>query len=495
MSSCAVLHVTSLLGGGVDRHVRDIARAVPRRHLVWHAGDRADVIEVPDEARFIPLDGAALEANPGPLEEWLRAREVGLVHAHSVGAATMRRAGWARSALGLKAVVTLHDVLFLRPDAFEAGAGVQPDRRWLDRTSDFLRAAAAVLAPSAFIAELAMRHIPGLEVQVVPNGSPQRLAATSRRGAHPEFERRRPRHVLGVLGAIGKHKGSELLEALAHRLDGTGIGIVIVGYLENQLLPGWRVPGQLFVHGAYEDEEVPALLAAYGAEVALFPNRVPESFSYALSDVWAAGLPVLAAPQGALRERVSRHGGGWLLPEGFGVDEVAARVRELLSPAGLEEVARVKSLLARPDPGRIPSLQSMADSLEALYARCGIAPFSAVQAGGAALQALLAHQLDGSIFRREMIRMVEEIAQARREREELRVALDHATRFEAEARPWIAKLEADIRSLQADVRREVDARRALDEQNRGLRAEKAAFDLLPGIVRRWLLKKSRNAGS
>ena len=49
MSSCAVLHITSLLGGGVDRHVRDIARAAPSRHLVWHACDEADVIEVPPD--------------------------------------------------------------------------------------------------------------------------------------------------------------------------------------------------------------------------------------------------------------------------------------------------------------------------------------------------------------------------------------------------------------------------------------------------------------
>ena len=45
MGACAVLHVTSLLGGGVDRHIRDIARGVPRPHLFWHAAENAEVIE------------------------------------------------------------------------------------------------------------------------------------------------------------------------------------------------------------------------------------------------------------------------------------------------------------------------------------------------------------------------------------------------------------------------------------------------------------------
>src|SRR5258705_9753720 len=80
MGSCTVLHITSLLGGGVDRHVRDIARSAPGRHVVWHASEAADVIEVPGTDELLPLDAAAIHRDPPRLGEWLRAHEVGVVH-------------------------------------------------------------------------------------------------------------------------------------------------------------------------------------------------------------------------------------------------------------------------------------------------------------------------------------------------------------------------------------------------------------------------------
>jgi glycosyltransferase involved in cell wall biosynthesis len=219
----------------------------------------------------------------------------------------------ARTRLGAGLVATLHDVLFLREDAFEEGAKLEPDKGWLEANAAFLRSAQAVIAPSEFIASLARTHIAGLDVQVIPNGAePARASRPAAR--RPEFAAHAPRHVVAVLGAIGPHKGADILEELGRALQGSDIGVVVIGYLDRQVTPGWRIPGTLFVHGAYQDDEVPALLAAYGARLALFPNRVPESFSYALSDLWACGLPVLASPRGALRERIARHGGGWLLP-------------------------------------------------------------------------------------------------------------------------------------------------------------------------------------
>src|ERR1700675_3815980 len=94
MDGGSVLHVTSLPGGGVDRHIRDVARTVARNHLIWHTADTADVIEVAGERRYLPLDRAACEREPEMLATWLRAMGVGLVHAHSVNRAARDRATW-----------------------------------------------------------------------------------------------------------------------------------------------------------------------------------------------------------------------------------------------------------------------------------------------------------------------------------------------------------------------------------------------------------------
>lgn len=484
MSAHSVLHVTSLPGGGVDRHIRDIARHGMRRHLVWHTTDGADVIEIPGEGRFLPLDRAALERNREPLADWLRSQGVGIVHAHSVGRAPRERAAWASHSLGVATVATLHDVLFLRPDGFEPGAPQSPDGAWLAATTAFLKGAAARIAPSSWLAELATRHVGGLAFTVIPNGSnPGPPARDPESTAHPAFVARRPSRMAAVLGAIGPHKGARVLEETARLLEGSDIGIVVIGYLDAQVEPGWR-NDRLFVHGAYGDAQVASLLAAYGAELALFPNQVPESFSYALSDAWAAGLPALAPPDGALGERVRRFGGGWLLPAGFGAREVAVELRRLLSAAGSAELARVKSQLSRPDPQRIPSLADMTRSLEALYARYGLDP-ATVDTQSAPVQELLAKNLDGALFRHELARLADEMAQLRASSEAERAA----------AREWIAKLEGDIAAVQAQLAAEVEERRRLGGENTQLRIHKDAFDLLPEIARKWLLKKILDARS
>ena len=69
-----------------------------------------------------------------------------------------------------------------------------------------------------------------------------------------------------------------------------------------------------------------------------------------------------------------------------------------------------------------------------------------------------------------------------------------------EASPWAAKLEADIREAQAWARKlehDVDVLMAegatLFNENRRLADDKAAFDQLPLIIRKLLLKKAFRA--
>ena len=482
MEPSGVLHIASLHGGGVDRHVRDIARNVPRPHLLWHASPRADVLEIPREGRALPLDAAALEREPAALDRFLRERRVGLVHAHSLGRAARARAQSVARRLALPTVTTLHDILFLRAEAFEPGADASPDPAWLAETSAFLHASAAVLAPSEYIADLARRHVPGLEVQVIENGSPPRRRDTPALEPRASFVARRRRHVAAVLGAIGPHKGSAVLDELDRRLAGSGIAIVVIGYLDAQVPSGWRGES-VFVHGAYQDDEVPALLRAYGARIALFPNRVPESFSYALSDLWDAGIPVLVPPEGALGERVRRHGGGWLLAQGAGAPEIAAALAQRFDAAHAEELARVESQLARDDDSRVPRLDAMTRSLDALYARHSIDPTPPVDVEAPAIQSLLAKNLDGALFREEVARLADEVAQLRRSIETER----------GNAKTWIEKLEGDVAALQAELAREVEARRTFAEENRQMRDARDAFERLPSLLRRILLRKIRDA--
>jgi len=484
----SILHVSAAEGGGVDRYIRDIAANVPRRHFLWHVGSGIDVIEDVTEQRFMPLSPAIANGDAtAAIGDWLRANGVGIVHLHGLGDTCRERLALVQRAAAVPCLVTLHDLTFVNPQAFSARV-LDADAAWIARVSETLARAATVVVPSAFIRDLALRHFPSCRCEVIAPGI-DASSATASAAVPADFVRQRPPHVVAVIGAIGPHKGSALLDPLVARLQGTAIGIVVIGYTDSQLVRGWRAVGRCYVHGPYVDAELPALIAGYGIEVALFPNRLPESFSYTLSEVWAAGIPVIVPDNGALRERVARYSGGWILPARYSAEDAEALLLRLFSSAGAPERGRVKSEIDPRDSARIPTLAAMARDIDALYERFGLKPPSSgsdVAAGNEALRPLLAANLDGFIFRRELVKLADEAVQ-------LRAAL-------GETRPWAAKLECNVREAQAwahklehDVEVLTAESATLFNDNRRLADDKAAFDQLPLIIRKLLLKKAFRA--
>jgi glycosyltransferase involved in cell wall biosynthesis len=453
VTRASILHISAAEGGGVDRYIRDIAAKVPRRHFLWHVGSGIDVFEDMAVQRFMPLSRNIGNGDAAtPIGSWLRANGVGIVHLHGLGDTCRDRLALVQRAAAVPCVVTLHDLTFVNPQAFSVRV-LEPDAAWIAEVSETVARTAAVIAPSAFIRDLALRFFPASCCELIAPGID---ASPPVESANPpaEFAAQCPRHVVAIIGAIGPHKGSALLDALVARLEGTDIGIVVIGYTDSQLLRGWRAPGRCYVHGPYVDAELPALIAGYGVDVALFPNRLPESFSYTLSEVWATGIPAIVPDDGALSERVSRHEGGWILPARYSAEDAEVLLQRLFAPSGAAERSRVKSQIDPRDAARIPTLAAMARDIDALYERFGLkSPSSGHEpaAGDDALRSLLAANLDGFAFRKELIKLTGEAVQLRAEG---------------------AKLF---------------------DENRRLADDKAAFDQLPLIIRKLLLKKAFRA--
>lgn len=465
----SVLHLTAAPGGGVDRYVRDLAASRSRRHLIWHIGSGVDVIEDVGAHRFLPLRYPPASRGDDPtLLRWLVANGVGIVHLHGLGNAC-REGLAALEGASLPYLVTLHDLMFINPTAFDAPGMPAPDAAWIAGLAGTLERAAAVIAPSAFIRDVARAGFPQLDVAVIPLGVRTQATPDAARIAIDAAVRAQ-RFVVAVVGAIGPHKGSGILDALAAALADSDVELIVIGYTDTQLNRGWQVPGRYYVHGPYEDHELPDLLAAYGVDIVLFPNRLPESFSYTLSEVWLAGVPVVVPDEGALGERVAAHGGGWRLRAGYGADAAARLLLRLFSEDGAAERARVKSQILPNDSKRVPPLEAMSREVDALYARFALPPpASDTSAEPDALSSLLAANLDGFVFRKELLNLAAEMA-----------------RFEGEAtglKTWNTKLEHDVAVLSEQLAQLVDA-------NRRLKIDKDAFDLLPEFARNYLLKRS-----
>lgn len=469
-----ILHITAAEGGGTDRYIRDLAAATEGRHWIWHASAGPDVIEDVAARRFLtPRDDDAFA-------RWMRGNGVGIVHVHGVTPDCTGRLDRALRARALPYIVSLHDVSFIAPDAFATGGMPVADPGWIASLQAFLRGAAAVIAPSGCIRDLAITHFDQIAVSTIAPG--YRAPATTPTPPVPDaFGAHAHAHVVAVVGAVGPHKGSQLLPAIAAKLADSDAVVVVIGYTDVQIKRAWVVPDQLYIHGPYEDEALLGWLAAYRADCVLFPNRLPESFSYTLSEAWTAGLPVVVPDEGALGERVAKSGGGWRLPPGFGAAEVAALFDRLWSPEGAAEWARVKSGIAPGDKVRVPILADMARDFDLLYARFA-SPTETSDAGTSdALVPLVAANLDGFAFRRELVNLADELGRAKGTLADAMPWVATLERDVAETRAWAQKLEHDVEVLNAALaERDAEVRRLTDISDK--------LRMLPPFVRKALVK-------
>lgn len=177
------------------------------------------------------------------------------------------------------------------------------------RSGTLMQDADRVIVPAQDVAARLRPFAPQSKFDVVP-WDDQRPAPHEAMVGRPKGGRLR----VVVLGAIGQHKGFEVLEACARDAAARDLPLefVLIGYSENDdaLLATKRV----FVTGEYKSDEIPELLRLSGAEVAMLPSVCPETWSFSLSEIWQFGLEALAFDLGAIAERIRAHGGGRLVP-------------------------------------------------------------------------------------------------------------------------------------------------------------------------------------
>jgi GT2 family glycosyltransferase/glycosyltransferase involved in cell wall biosynthesis len=391
-----VLHVMHG-GGGTETYVRSLAgatRGVLRHALATVRGDAWRIEE-------LRSDGSTMHCEFGrraeePLEAFVRmlcaVYGATIVHVHHVSGSRDALLD-ALPRLRVPFVLTVHDLNFAcptitlhRPDGFFCGGVTDAAEcgrclraqdgfesidieRWRSRHAEVARAAAAVIAPSRWAAELFVRYFPGVTVDVVPHGARPRAP---REGGAVQVVLMPDDDVptVAVIGAIGPDKGARRIERLATLAAGRGapVRFVVIGYLDRRSEAWQSDDARLTVHGRYDPRDLPTLLDHYRASFVLYPSAGPESFAFTLSEAWAAGRPVLVPPIGALAERVGDHGAGWIMREDEWRDEslMLDRVVSLVAPRSRDELATA-AMRATAMP--IPTLEAMVARTLEVYAR------------------------------------------------------------------------------------------------------------------------------
>ncbi len=171
-----------------------------------------------------------------------------------------------------------------------------------------LKAARAVIAPSADTAKRYARRF-GIKVSIhawEDETAPLRLRAMTK----PVGSVRR----VAIVGAISFQKGFDLLLQAARfvALKKLPLEFVVVGFTadDDRLL----ATGVVRITGFYQEGDAAAVIAAQDADFAFLPAQWPETWSYVLTQIWQAGLPVIALDLGAPAERIRARQGGLVVP-------------------------------------------------------------------------------------------------------------------------------------------------------------------------------------
>ncbi|NVN43968.1 glycosyltransferase [Asaia siamensis] len=181
------------------------------------------------------------------------------------------------------------------------------------RSNDMLRGARAVFASSHDLQRRMRRHFSGLDVALEPLES----------GHYPPLKPARPRdghrRRICVPGAIGREKGFEIVLQLAQDAANRNLPLdyVVAGYTidDDRLM----ATGHVMITGEYREDEATRLIESFECDLGLIPSVWPETWCFALSNLWNAGLKAVSFDLGAQSERIQKSGRGAVVPLGMPV--------------------------------------------------------------------------------------------------------------------------------------------------------------------------------
>ena len=373
----ATLHVLHLRGGGTERHVTEHAaqlEAGGRRSLLCQPGTADGTFSIRDpQTPYTPnLARLSDRTRPDDLADLFRLLRIDTIHVHHLmgfGDNASEFFMALAELLGAALDVTLHDYTMICPRINLISYGEiycgEPDVsgcercvetlgspfgkpsvwQWRRNHHRFLRSARQVIAPSRDVATRFERYYPDVPVDVRSHDEPP--LRTVDRTNPPAMERSSSR--VGVLGAVGVHKGSRIMLRVAKAAAATDLPleVVLIGYsdINKRLLATDKVR----ITGEYEESELGQLIFDEGVEAIWFPAVWPETYSYTLTAALEADVPILAFELGAIAERLrASDRDSRLLPVSTmdDPDQILHAMRELLpagSPAALATQLRTRS--------------------------------------------------------------------------------------------------------------------------------------------------------
>ncbi|PHY95135.1 glycosyl transferase [Acetobacter pomorum] len=381
VSDQAVLLVTHAVGGGVEKVVQE-------RVAFWCHQKVRPLILRPSEQGYVLEDGGSQQKYPSLcfafgkdmplLRRLLHAEGVERIEIHQV-AGHDQEVMRLPAHLKCKYEVFVHDYIWFcprislmglekrycgEPDVAVCNVCVAMLGRRVDDTSSivdyrktahvFLQKADQVFVPSHDAARRMRKYFPDISFSVhelekdsllkkqfhIPKPIDRNKALASAFFAQG-LKRVEPRVRVCVVGGIGPEKGYDiLLEAgVDAALRNLPLEFVVVGHTSDDA--ALLKTGRIFVTGEFRKEEVVSLIHAVDADIAFLPSVWPETWCFALGDIWKAGLHVVAFDLGAPAERIRATGLGEVLALDISIQELNKKL--LVKGKEMERKRRLSS--------------------------------------------------------------------------------------------------------------------------------------------------------
>lgn len=360
-----LLHLSGGSGGGTDKYIADVSKLASDRGFVCYgiipnkrAGPWAPSIE-----RSFSLGGGT-----GTMSAFLSVKDViaflasrpgrggDVLHLHSTLGYAPRdidRIVRAARRFGWYMVASVHDYAWICPrirllrsndsfcgvpsiatcdwcvaeapmpdevhqDALTGGVSV-----WVGVHERILTQMHRVVAPSRSAIDLIQKRFPNLDISLAAHFDLNEETRVRELG--PVLDNRIVR--LALVGAIGVHKGLNLLKSLMRGIarENLPIEMVVLGYTADDAGLRQEFPG-LAITGPYSSEDVVDHLRGLSVDAVLNLSIWPETYCYTVSEAWKAGCPVISLKLGAQAERIELTGAGWVVPEEVSVHELASEL-------------------------------------------------------------------------------------------------------------------------------------------------------------------------
>lgn len=198
---------------------------------------------------------------------------------------------------------------------------------WRNEFKSFLDSARHVLVPSESARKVLEAYYPSKNSRIFVYTPPEYVKLTYDQA----FVDQAPL-VLGVLGAIGPHKGEAFVYKLyaAIRELELPVKLKVLGYTSNHSEPFVSDDRVIEITGQYPPEQVSDLLNELQIAMVLDLSIWPETYCFTVDEALFSGYPVLSFGLGAAAERIEWCNGGWIVPE-VTMDSLLAKIKELLA--------------------------------------------------------------------------------------------------------------------------------------------------------------------